>query len=152
MNFSMGDSLTLQDMDLVEKEVQVTGIVHNYLGNSVYMTQSYYEILFGEHKPNGILAHFSDSCKDHNVYADDLARESGCDQFYKNNTGPCGRSFQKHLVWSTVWSYLLPYWLRGLPLWYYLPLQLRISLSVRGELATIKSTRFLRSGSTFICK
>lgn len=76
MNFSAGDSLTLQDMDLVEKEVQVTGIVHNYLGNCVYMTQSYYETLFGEYKPNGILAHLSDSCKDHNAYADDLAREN----------------------------------------------------------------------------
>lgn len=76
MAFDAGDTLKLQNLDLVEKEAEVSAIVHNYLGNSVYMTKSCYEKLFGEYEPNGVLAHLSDSCTDHTAYADDLARES----------------------------------------------------------------------------
>ncbi len=76
MGFETGDSLQLQDLDLVEAEAEVSAVVHNYLGNAVYMTQRYYEELFGEFEPNGVLAHLSDSCTDHTAYSDDLARQS----------------------------------------------------------------------------
>ncbi len=67
-----GDTVFVQDMELVQREAIVSDVVQNYLGNNVYMTQSLYESLFGEYTPNGILAHLSDTCTDQAGYAKTL--------------------------------------------------------------------------------
>ncbi len=76
MGFSEGDTLRIQDSNLKECSFTVDGILHNYLGNAIYMRQSYYEKLLGDYAPNAILAHVSASCKDSVSYADTLSRES----------------------------------------------------------------------------
>lgn len=45
-DFDEEDFIMLQTMDLETADVEVTGIVMNYLGNSIYMTQSMYEACF----------------------------------------------------------------------------------------------------------
>ena len=76
MGFSAGDSLQIQNSDLKECTFSVSGILHNYLGNAIYMRQSTYEALMGDYTPNAILAHLSASCDDPVSYADTLSRES----------------------------------------------------------------------------
>ena len=76
LNFETGDMIQIQDTELKQEGASVSGIVKNYLGNPVYMTQSYYEHLFDTCEPNAILAHLSESCADHTAYADQMARES----------------------------------------------------------------------------
>ncbi len=76
MGFSVGDSLQIQNSDLEECTFSVDGILHNYLGNAIYMRQSTYEALMGDYVPNAILAHLSASCDDPVSYADTLSRES----------------------------------------------------------------------------
>ncbi len=68
----IGDSVYVQNLDLMQREVKVAGIVRNYMGNSVYMTAALYESLFEEYRPNGVLAHMSPACADHSAYADGL--------------------------------------------------------------------------------
>ena len=72
-----GDSVLLQNLDLMEAEAPVTKIVENYLGNMAYMTEETYTELFGTFEVNGVLANFSDVCEDSAAYADDLARQDG---------------------------------------------------------------------------
>ena len=76
MGFSTGDSLEIQNSDLEECSFLVDGILHNYLGNAIYMRQSRYEELMGSYAPNAVLAHLSDTCKDPVSYADTLSRNS----------------------------------------------------------------------------
>lgn len=76
MGFTAGDSLQIQNSDLKECTFSVNGILHNYLGNAIYMRQSTYEELMGDYTPNAILAHLSASCDDPVSYADTLSRES----------------------------------------------------------------------------
>ncbi|TCL57321.1 putative ABC transport system permease protein [Kineothrix alysoides] len=72
LNLSKGDTVSLQNLELEEKEAVVAGTVKNYLGNNIYMTQSYYETLFEEYTPNGVLVHLSEACTDHEEYARSL--------------------------------------------------------------------------------
>lgn len=73
LGLTAGDPLYLQDMDLVQREVVVSDVVQNYLGNNIYMTQSLYEKLFGIYTANAVLVHFSDiSRSDQAAYADKL--------------------------------------------------------------------------------
>lgn len=60
LGFEKHDKILIQDQNLMEQEVEVKEIVQNYLGNSIYMSQSTYEALFGIMKPNGFLAHFEE--------------------------------------------------------------------------------------------
>ena len=46
--FKEDDFVNIQTMDLLQAEVEVTKIVMNYLGNSVYMTQAMYEDSFDD--------------------------------------------------------------------------------------------------------
>jgi putative ABC transport system permease protein len=66
------DIVSLQNMELVQREAVISGVVQNYLGNTVYMTQKLYEALFEEYAPNGVLAHLSDTCTDQPAYAEAL--------------------------------------------------------------------------------
>ncbi len=67
-----GDAVSLQNMELEQQETRVSGIVKNYLGNNVYMTQKQYESLFGDYEANGVLAHLTDACTDPGTYAEEL--------------------------------------------------------------------------------
>ncbi|WP_313132356.1 ABC transporter permease, partial [Anaerocolumna sp.] len=69
LGLKTGDTVFVQNMALEQHEAAVSGIVRNYLGNNVYMTQKLYESLFGKYVPNGILAHLSDTCSDQAAYA-----------------------------------------------------------------------------------
>lgn len=65
-----GDSIKLQDMQLNRQDAAISGTLENYLGNSIYMTQSYYESLFGAYKPNGAYANLSDKVSEQTAYAE----------------------------------------------------------------------------------
>lgn len=69
-----GDTLHIQNLDLVEADVQITQTVENYLGNMMYMTEKTYLELFETYEVNGTLAHLSEKCEDHGAYADELSR------------------------------------------------------------------------------
>lgn len=72
LGLKTGDTISLQNLELEQGEAAVSGIVRNYLGNNVYMTQKLYELLFGAYEPNGVLAHLSDACTDQAAYAEAL--------------------------------------------------------------------------------
>jgi len=72
-----GDIIKWQNQDLVEAEAPYTKVVENYLGNMAYMTVNTYEDMFGTYEENGVLATFTDECKDHATYAEALEREDG---------------------------------------------------------------------------
>ncbi|MCR0121419.1 ABC transporter permease [[Clostridium] innocuum] len=58
LDFSVKDTIRVQNSDLMEKRVKVTGIVQNYLGNTIYMSENTYESLFGSYRENAVLANF----------------------------------------------------------------------------------------------
>lgn len=60
LGFDKHEHIFIQNMDLIERQVEVQEIVQNYLGNMVYMNQKTYESLFGKYESNGLLAHFKD--------------------------------------------------------------------------------------------
>jgi len=72
LGLKTGNSVSLQNMELEQQETKVAGIVKNYLGNNVYMTQKQYESLFGDYEANGVLAHLTDACTDPGAYAEEL--------------------------------------------------------------------------------
>ena len=75
LDLEVGDTAYIQKLDLTQKEVQITSLVKNYLGNSIYMSQSAYEEVFGEYEPNGVLANLADSCTDQIGFSEKLAEE-----------------------------------------------------------------------------
>lgn len=75
LSFSAGDTVLLQDLTLTQGEVTVTAIAENYLGNSIYITQSLYEELFGEYEANGVLANLIDTCEDPIAWAETLSHQ-----------------------------------------------------------------------------
>ncbi len=75
LNLEEGENVAIQKMNLEQEETKVSGIVKNYLGNNIYMTQTAYEKVFGEYEPNGILADLSEDCTDPVAYSDVLAQE-----------------------------------------------------------------------------
>ena len=77
LGFAAGDQVEIQDQDLNQREVTVSGLVRNYLGNNVYMTEKTYESLFGDYEPNGVFLKLSEECSDEIAYADDLGGKEG---------------------------------------------------------------------------
>lgn len=75
LDISEGENVFIQNLKLVQKELHIEKQVVNYLGNTVYMTQAVYEKFFGEYKPNGVLANFSDNCTNQREFAQELGRE-----------------------------------------------------------------------------
>lgn len=75
LNLEVGETVTLQTMDLKDAEVKLTQIVDNYFGNVIYMTEATYEDVFGEFACNGLLAKFAKECADQKATTDELARE-----------------------------------------------------------------------------
>lgn len=58
LDFSVKDTIRVQNSDLKEVRIKVTGIVQNYLGNTIYMGENTYESLFGSYEDNAVLANF----------------------------------------------------------------------------------------------
>lgn len=58
LDFAVNDTVRVQNSDFKEKRVKVTGIVQNYLGNTIYMSENTYETLFGPYEDNAVLANF----------------------------------------------------------------------------------------------
>lgn len=60
LGLKTGATVSIQNMKLDQQEVVLSGVVKNYLGNSVYMTEKLYETIFGDYSPNAVLAYLSD--------------------------------------------------------------------------------------------
>lgn len=72
-----GDEVSLQDTSLSRGSAKVDGIVMNYLGDAVYMTQSAYEATFGkELKANALLAHLNGTTDEKIAFADELSADT----------------------------------------------------------------------------
>lgn len=77
LEFDEGDKVAIQRLNLSQRDVEVTTIVKNYLGNNIYMTQATYEELFGAYEPNGVLLKLSEDCIDQRAYAEKLGEKDG---------------------------------------------------------------------------
>lgn len=77
LDLEAGDKASLQTIELDQAETTISGVVQNYLGNYVYMTQATYEGLFGDYEPNGALVFFSEECKDPVLYCTALGNQEG---------------------------------------------------------------------------
>lgn len=75
LGFEKGDFVTVQTLELDLEEVEITEVVMNYLGNSIYMTQAKYEELFGTFEPNGALILLDKNTQ--NDFATELAEKDG---------------------------------------------------------------------------
>lgn len=72
-----GDKIFLQDNELNQKEVEISDVVENYLGNHIYMSEELYESLYGTYMPNTILANMNSDAKSQIEYADTLLEKAG---------------------------------------------------------------------------
>lgn len=75
--YDEGDTITLQNLNLDIEEVEVTGIVMNYLGNVIYMTENTYSDMFDDYKANGAFVMLNKGVGSHEAYAKDLAKKDG---------------------------------------------------------------------------
>lgn len=75
--YDKGDTITIQNMDLVNAEVEITDIVMNYLGNSIYMTENTYKDYFDDYEANGAYVMLNSSVGSHEVYAKEMALKDG---------------------------------------------------------------------------
>lgn len=69
------DTVAIQKLNLEQKNAKVAGMIKNYLGNNVYLTQAAYEKIFEIYEPNGILANLSDSCENQIAFTESLSEE-----------------------------------------------------------------------------
>ena len=69
------DTVAIQRLNLEQENAKVAGLIKNYLGNSVYLTQASFEKIFEVYEPNGVLANLSDSCVDQIAFAETLSGE-----------------------------------------------------------------------------
>ena len=75
LDVKKGDTVAIQKLNLEQENAKVAGIIKNYLGNSIYLTQTAYETIFETFEPNGVLANLKDSCENQIVFAERLAEE-----------------------------------------------------------------------------
>ncbi|OUP06637.1 FtsX-like permease family protein [Collinsella sp. An2] len=73
LGFDAGATVSLKDSALNQADAEVAGVVTNYLGNAVYLSQDAYESIFGDFEANGFLAHLSGSPDEQIALSDDLA-------------------------------------------------------------------------------
>ena len=73
--YDEGDTITLQNIDLVNAEVEITHIVMNYLGNCIYMTENTYEDYFDDFEANGAYVMLNKSVKDQEAYAKEISEK-----------------------------------------------------------------------------
>ena len=72
LDLKPGDTVALQNLQLDRRNTVISNVVDNYLGNSVFISQTLYEALFGKYEPNAAYAHFTELVTDQAAYADDL--------------------------------------------------------------------------------
>ncbi len=77
LSLDEGDLVTIQDLSLNETELAVDGIIENYLGNMIYVSQEYYERNVDEYEPNAVLITLKDTCEDPSGYAKTLGEQDG---------------------------------------------------------------------------
>lgn len=77
LGFAEGDTILVRDIALNEDQAPVVQVVENYLGNMVYVTESYYEEHFKEFEANGVLVNLTESCEDPVAYATELGEKDG---------------------------------------------------------------------------
>lgn len=77
LEFEKGDTILVRDIALHEDQAPVAAVVENYLGNMIYVSQSYYEANFKEFEANGVLLNLTDSCTDPVGYATELSEKEG---------------------------------------------------------------------------
>ena len=75
LGYEKGDTITLQNMNLDNAEVEVTDIVMNYLGNYMYMTENTYKEYYDDFEANGAFVMLNKSVGDHEEYADALSQK-----------------------------------------------------------------------------
>lgn len=71
--YDVGDVITIQNMDLENAEVEITEIVMNYLGNSIYMTENTYKELYDDYEANGAYIMLNKGVGDHEAYVKEMA-------------------------------------------------------------------------------
>lgn len=77
LGYEAGDTVTIQTMNLDSVDVEISEIVMNYLGNSIYITENTYEELFGGFEPNAAFVMLNKGAGSHIEYADDMALKDG---------------------------------------------------------------------------
>ncbi|MBQ3029753.1 MAG: ABC transporter permease, partial [Agathobacter sp.] len=77
LGYKAGDTVTIQNMNLDNAEVEITDIVMNYLGNYIYMTENTYVEYYDEFEANGAFVMLNSNVKDHEEYAQQLALKDG---------------------------------------------------------------------------
>ncbi len=77
LDYGIGDTITIQTLDLDKAEVEVTGITMNYLSNYMFMTEATYKELFDDYEANSIIALLSIKESAHEEYADELSTKDG---------------------------------------------------------------------------
>ena len=63
LSLGKGEKVRIQDLDLGLEDMQVSHIVDNYLGNSIYISEELYEEKFGNYESNAIYVHLKDNGK-----------------------------------------------------------------------------------------
>lgn len=77
LGYEMGDTVTIQNMDLESADVEISKIVMNYLGNYIYMTENTYVDYYDEFEANGAFVMLNSSVRDHEAYVKDMALKDG---------------------------------------------------------------------------
>ena len=75
--YDEGDAISIQSMDLDTAEVEITRIVMNYLGNTIYMTENTYSDMFDDYEANGAYVMLNSGVGSHEEYAKNLAQQDG---------------------------------------------------------------------------
>lgn len=75
--YDEGDTITIQSMDLENAEVEITRIVMNYLGNTIYMTENTYTDLFDDYEANGAYVMLNSGVGSHEEYAEAMSEKDG---------------------------------------------------------------------------
>lgn len=74
--YNAGDTITIQNLNLENAEVEISEIVMNYLGNAIYMTENTYKELYDDYEANGAYVMLSDGVSSHQAYAKELGLKS----------------------------------------------------------------------------
>lgn len=75
LGYEKGDTITLQNMNLENADVEITNIVMNYLGNYIYMTENTYAEYYDDFEANGAFVMLNSSAGDHEEYVEALGQK-----------------------------------------------------------------------------
>ena len=75
LGLSVGDDIILQTLQLDQYDTNLQGVVENYLGNNIYITETLFTSLFEDFKPNVAYAHFAGDANAEKAYSDDLDKQ-----------------------------------------------------------------------------